>query len=182
MWETDFYPVLVLGRIALSLYHSMRVPNPSPVLDENRAPMGPEILSSTGTGLLGKAPKGFPDSTSVLDKFQSAIVSSQSELRPRHPSTRVSRPSGPKNREKVSKKSSWAFLPRVSKKSRKGRKVPKKSPKSVLSGTFRPFWDFFETLGRKAQEDFVRFFRGFRPGGPRDSCRWAAGLLNQSAF
>ena len=30
---------------------SMRVPNPSPVLDKNRAPMGPEILSNTGAVL-----------------------------------------------------------------------------------------------------------------------------------
>ena len=51
---------------------SMRVPNPSPVLDKNRAPMGPEILSSTGAGVWRKAPKGFPDSSFVLDKFQFA--------------------------------------------------------------------------------------------------------------
>ena len=50
----------------------MSVPNPSPVLDKNPAPMGPEILSSTGAGVWRKAPKGFPDSNSVLDKFQSA--------------------------------------------------------------------------------------------------------------
>ena len=49
---------------------SMRVPNPSPVLDKIRAPMGPEILSSTGARLWRKAPKGFPDSSSVLDKCQ----------------------------------------------------------------------------------------------------------------
>ena len=30
---------------------SVRLPNPSPVLDKNRAPMGPEILSSTGAGV-----------------------------------------------------------------------------------------------------------------------------------
>ena len=50
----------------------MRVPNPSPVLDKNRAPMGPAILSSTGAGVCRKAPRAFPDSGSVLDKFQSA--------------------------------------------------------------------------------------------------------------
>ena len=48
----------------------MRVPNPSPVLDKNRAPMGPEDLSSSGAGVWGKAPKAFPDSSSVLDKFR----------------------------------------------------------------------------------------------------------------
>ena len=42
----------------------MRLPDPSPVLDKNRAPMGPEILSSTGA-------VAIPDSSSVLDKFQS---------------------------------------------------------------------------------------------------------------
>ena len=51
----------------------MRVPNCSPVLDKNSAPSGPEILSSTGDGVLRKAPMAFPDSRSVLDKFQSAI-------------------------------------------------------------------------------------------------------------
>ena len=51
---------------------SVRFPDPSPVLDKNRAPKGPEILSSTGAGVWKKAPKAFPDSSSVLDKFQSA--------------------------------------------------------------------------------------------------------------
>ena len=51
----------------------MRVPNPSPVLDKNCAPLGPEILSSTGAGVWREAPKAFPDSSSVLDKFHSAI-------------------------------------------------------------------------------------------------------------
>ena len=50
----------------------MRLPDPSPVLDKNRAPMGPEILSSAGAGVWRKAPMAFPDSSSVLDKFQSA--------------------------------------------------------------------------------------------------------------
>ena len=58
-WETDFYPVPVLGRIALSLRGCQ-----APALDKNRAPMGPEILSSTGTAVWRKAPKAFPDSSS----------------------------------------------------------------------------------------------------------------------
>ena len=33
---------------------------------------GPKILSSTGAGVWRKAPMAFPDSSSVLDKFQSA--------------------------------------------------------------------------------------------------------------
>ena len=74
IWGTDFYPALVLGRIALSLSLCMRVPNPSPVLDKTRAPMGPEFLSSTGAGVCRKAPKGFPDSSSVLDKFRSVTI------------------------------------------------------------------------------------------------------------
>ena len=40
IWEPDFYPVLVLGRVALP----MRVPNSSPLLDKICAPMGPEIF------------------------------------------------------------------------------------------------------------------------------------------
>ena len=51
----------------------MRFPDRSPVLDKNHAPMGPEVLSSTGAGVCRKASKAFPDSSSVLDKFQSAI-------------------------------------------------------------------------------------------------------------
>ena len=43
------------------------------MLDKNRAPMGPEILSNAGVGVCRKAPKAFPDPSSVLDKFQSAI-------------------------------------------------------------------------------------------------------------
>ena len=34
----------------------MRLPDPSPVLDKNDAPMGPEFLSSTGAGVWRKAP------------------------------------------------------------------------------------------------------------------------------
>ena len=61
---------------------SMKVPNPSPVLDKNCAPMGPEILSSTGAGVWRKAPKAFPHSSSVLNKFQSATFgSSQREMK-----------------------------------------------------------------------------------------------------
>ena len=52
----------------------MRLPDPSPALDKNRAPMGPEVLSSTGAGVWRKAPMAFPDSSSVLDKFQSATT------------------------------------------------------------------------------------------------------------
>ena len=43
---------------------SMRFPDRSPVLDKNRAPMGPEILSSTGARAWRKAPMAFPDSSS----------------------------------------------------------------------------------------------------------------------
>ena len=34
----------------------MSFPDPSPALDKNRAPMGPEISSSTGAGVWRKAP------------------------------------------------------------------------------------------------------------------------------
>ena len=49
----------------------MRLPDPSPVLDKNGAPMGPEVLSSTGAGVWRKPAMAFPGSSSVLDKFQS---------------------------------------------------------------------------------------------------------------
>ena len=43
----------------------------------------------------------------------------------------------------------------IRKRSTSPRKVSKKS------GTFRPFRDFFETLGRRAQEDFFETFSRF---------------------
>ena len=67
--------VPVLERIALSLSLSMRLRSPSPVLDGNRAPMGPAILSITGARIWRKALEAFLHSRSVLDtadKFQSA--------------------------------------------------------------------------------------------------------------
>ena len=39
--------------------------------------MGPEMLSSTGAGVWRRAPMAFPDSSSVLDKSQSAILNSE---------------------------------------------------------------------------------------------------------
>ena len=60
-WETDFYPVRALEGIVLA--------TPKPVVDKNRAPIGPEMLSSAGAGVWREAPMAFPDSSSVLDKF-----------------------------------------------------------------------------------------------------------------
>ena len=58
--------MLVLGADVLSRGRQ----TPSTVLDKNRAPtapMGPEVLSSTGAGVW----RPFPDSNSALDKSQS---------------------------------------------------------------------------------------------------------------
>ena len=44
----------------------VRLPNPSPAPDKNRAPTGPEILSSTGAGLVGERPLRYLQ-TPVLD-------------------------------------------------------------------------------------------------------------------
>ena len=46
---------------------------PQPSTAINLTPMGPGTLSSAGAGVCTKAPAAFPDSNSVLDKFQSAI-------------------------------------------------------------------------------------------------------------
>ena len=66
----------------------MRLPDPSQVLDKNLAPMGPETISSTGAGVWRKAPVAFPDSSSVRDKFQSAIFfcgeKQQQNIRPKN--------------------------------------------------------------------------------------------------
>ena len=40
----------------------MRVPNPSVILDKNCAPMGPDILSSIGTGVWRNRSSAFPRS------------------------------------------------------------------------------------------------------------------------
>ena len=65
------YPALELrGLVTCAL--AVRLPNHSPVLERNRAPMGPEILSRTGAGVWRKAPGAFSDSNSVLVKFHSA--------------------------------------------------------------------------------------------------------------
>ena len=71
-WETDFLSSAGAGK---NCALSMRLSRPSPVLDKNSAPLGPkgaEMLSSTEAGVWRKAPKAFPDSSSVLDRFQSA--------------------------------------------------------------------------------------------------------------
>ena len=52
---------------------SMRVANCSPTLDKNLTPIGPEVLSSSRAGVWRRAPGVLPDSSPVLDKFQSAI-------------------------------------------------------------------------------------------------------------
>ena len=83
-WKCQFYvygrgdfseqgrPILSSAGAGGNCACSVRLPDPSPVLDKNRAPMGPEMLSSTGAGVWRKAPMAFPDSNSVLDEFQSA--------------------------------------------------------------------------------------------------------------
>ena len=50
----------------------IRVPNPSPTLDENLASMDPGILSSIGVGVWRKAPEAFLDSNTTLDTCQPA--------------------------------------------------------------------------------------------------------------
>ena len=47
----------------------MRVPDPSPVVDKNRASMGPEILSGTEAGVWREAPVAWPESSSVPDRI-----------------------------------------------------------------------------------------------------------------
>ena len=72
-------PNFIQGWYCRTCALSMRVPNPNPVLDITSAPLGPENLSSTGAQVWRKAPGAFPDSSSVLDTFQSAkgLVSCQ---------------------------------------------------------------------------------------------------------
>ena len=52
----------------------MRLSNPSPVLDKNRVPMGPRKKKLPVLGLASgrRLLRPFPDSSSALDRFQSA--------------------------------------------------------------------------------------------------------------
>ena len=61
-WQ--FFPPAVL------VYKILSPTNPSPVVDNNRVSMGPEISSRTGVWTQWrKAPKAFLDASSVPDKF-----------------------------------------------------------------------------------------------------------------
>ena len=88
-----------------------------------------------------------------------------------------------RNREKVSKRSSRASLPRVAKKCSKSQKSLEKVPNR----------DFFETpstfsgllLALRAErpgKTFLRFFRDFCPGGPDTPCNWALQSQDQRGF
>ena len=70
--------------------------------------------------------------------------------------------------------------PRVSKKFRKGRRVPEKSPEVSWRGLVDLFGTFLRLWAGGPRKTFLRLFRGFRPGGLRDSCRWAAGTRRWS--
>ena len=48
-------PILIQCGCWGNCAHPLRLPDPSSALDKNRAPMGPEILSSTGAGVWRKA-------------------------------------------------------------------------------------------------------------------------------
>ena len=68
---------------------------------------------------------------------------------------------------------------------KKGRRVPKKTRlrgSLNFSGTCQPSRDFFDTPGRKAQEDFVRLRQGFGPRAPQDSYKWSAEKQSQFVF
>ena len=70
LWGFLGRPIFIqCGVLGGNCARPVRLPDPSPVLDKNRAPMGPEILSSTGAGVWRKAPITFPHSSSELDKF-----------------------------------------------------------------------------------------------------------------
>ena len=84
-WETIFYPVLVLGRVALS---TMRVPNSSPILDLNCASIGPETVFSSAVGARvgGMLLALRLQFCSVLDEFQSVYsITCNDRLSPASP-------------------------------------------------------------------------------------------------
>ena len=98
-------------------------------------------------------------------------------LRPCRPSMGVSSPSGLKSL----KKSSWAFWPRVSKKSRKGRRVPESLQNASFWGPYL-FGTFFGVWAARPGKTLLRLFSPvFGPEG-RGSCRWAAGTQLESSL
>ena len=58
-------PLLSIAGTGKNCGLSMRLSSPGPVLDENHAPMGPEILSSTEAGAWRKAAEAFADCSSL---------------------------------------------------------------------------------------------------------------------
>ena len=60
----------------------MRLPNTSPILDDNRAPMDPDNLSSTRAGVWKRPPRHFQTPVLYsLDGFQSAIIISTKTIK-----------------------------------------------------------------------------------------------------
>ena len=76
-----FYPVLVLGRIELFLW-GCRTPAQYWIKIVHLSVQ--KFFPILWLGFWRKAPKGFPDSSSVLDKFQSAILCLQWESLSKH--------------------------------------------------------------------------------------------------
>ena len=142
----------------------MRFPDRSPVLDKNRAPMGPETLSSTGAGAWRKAPTAFPDSSSVLDKFQSANIAFVSGLQ-KGPAER----GHVKKRQKSSKsvKNIFDTFRRFSRRAKNVKNRQKVSKSfSTLFDNFRAA-PFFRPLLQSADFEQNRIFeRGHRPRDP----------------
>ena len=85
----------------------------------------------------------------------------QKRLRPCRPSTGVLRPSGPKTAKKSQKSLPGPSGPESQKSPKKVETPPKMTLFGDFSGTLRPFRDFSETLGQKAQEDFFETFSRF---------------------
>ena len=59
---------------------SPRVPSPSPILDENPAPMGPEIISSTGAGVWRKVLGHCTLQFCTACKYWSAMLNTCKEI------------------------------------------------------------------------------------------------------
>ena len=72
--------------------------------------------------------------------------------------------------------------PESQKSSEKVEKYPKSLQKVSFWGLFDLFGTFLRLWAGRPGKTFLRLFRGFRPGGPRDSCRWAAGTQCEPPF
>ena len=107
----------------------------------------------------------------ALSRINSAIISAQTVVSC-VPAAHIYRSLEALRAEKSLKKVSfWPSGPESQKSPEKVEKSPKSLQKVPFWGLFDLFGTFLRLWAGRPRKTFLRLFRGFRPGGPRDSCR-----------